>query len=209
MSVIVGVDLGKTSCRLRVERDGHPVGTAVVPGTRGLADPGGADAARAAILAALAEVLGEGSAVDVLAVGAAGREAAGPGLEHGLAGLATELVLTSDAIISHAGAFSGGAGAVVAIGTGAVAVGLGPLGLTHVDGLGYWLGDDGGGSWIGRVALRRALDARAGRGPETALVAAAGARYGDLARLPGTLAAGDRVAATTAAFALDVVAAAE
>ena len=35
---------------------------------------------------------------------------------------------------------------------------------------------------------------------------AAEARYGDLARLPGTLAAGDQVAATTAAFTPDVVA---
>ena len=96
----------------------------------------------------------------MLAVGAAGTEAApdlGPAL---LAGLPTrELVLTSDSITSHAGAFSGGAGAVVAIGTGAVAVGLGTRGLVRVDGLGYWLGDDGGGSWIGRSGLRHALDA--------------------------------------------------
>jgi N-acetylmuramic acid 6-phosphate etherase len=97
---------------------------------------------------------------------------------------------------------------VVAVGTGAVAVGLGPNGLVQVDGLGFWLGDVGGGAWIGRLALRRALQARAGRGPATALLAAAEARYGNLADLAGTLAAGDRVAATTAAFAPDVVAAA-
>ncbi len=218
MSLIAGVDLGKTTCRALAVRDGsdgwQPIGTATVPGARGLADPGGADAARSAVAAALAVVRREAglepeAAFDVLAVGAAGQEAAGPGLEQRLGGLAAELVLTSDSITSHAGAFSGGAGAVVAIGTGAVAVGLGPLGLTRVDGLGYWLGDDGGGAWIGRLALRHALDARAGRGPQTALLAAAEARYGDLARLPGTLAAGDRVAATTAAFAADVVSAAE
>ena len=97
---------------------------------------------------------------------------------------------------------------MVAIGTGAVGIGLGPEGLVRVDGLGYWLGDDGGGSWIGRLALRNVLGARAG-GPATSLLAAAEARYGDLARLPTTLAAGDEVAATTAAFAPDVVAAAE
>ena len=212
MSLIAGVDLGKTSCRIRVEQDGshgwEPIGTVEVPGTRGLADPGGADAARAAIATGLEQV-GPPADIDVLVLGAAGAEAAGAGLEERLAGLARELVLTSDAITSHAGAFSGGTGAVVAIGTGAVAVGLGPLGLARVDGLGYWLGDAGSGAWIGRLALLHALDARAGRGPATALLSLAEARYGDLARLPGTLAAGDQVSATTAAFTPDVVAAAE
>ncbi len=213
--LVAGIDLGKTSCRVRPLRDGVALGDVRVPGSRGLADPGGVEAARASIAAGLAVVrresgLADDTTFDVLAVGAAGTEAApdlGPAL---LAGLPTrELVLTSDSITSHAGAFSGGAGAVVAIGTGAVAVGLGTRGLVRVDGLGYWLGDDGGGSWIGRIGLRHALDAKAGRGPSTSLVAAAEARYGDLARLPGTLAAGDRVAAVTAAFAVDVVAAAE
>ena len=137
------------------------------------------------------------------------REAAGEIVASLATGLpVSELVLTSDAITSHVGAFAGGEGAMVAIGTGAVGIGLGPEGLVRVDGLGYWLGDDGGGSWIGRLALRNVLGARAG-GPATSLLAAAEARYGDLARLPTTLAAGDEVAATTAAFAPDVVAAAE
>ncbi len=213
--LVAGVDLGKTTCRLRALRDGDVLGDVRVPGSRGLADPGGADAARAAIAAGLAVVrreagLPDDTTFDVLAVGAAGSEAA-PDLGRALlAGLpARELALTSDAIISHAGAFSGGAGAVVAVGTGAVAIGLGSRGLVRVDGLGYWLGDDGGGSWIGRRGLRHALDARAGRGHATSLLARAEARYGDLARLPGTLAAGDQVAAVTAAFAVDVVAAAE
>ena len=213
--LVAGVDLGKTTCRVRALRDGQVLGDVRVPGSRGLADPGGADAARAAIAAGLAVVrreagLPDDTTFDVLAVGAAGSEAA-PGLGRALlTGLpARELALTSDAIISHAGAFSGGAGAVVAVGTGAVAIGLGSRGLVRVDGLGYWLGDDGGGSWIGRRGLRHALDARAGRGPATSLLTRAEARYGDLARLPGTLAAGDRVAAVTAAFAVDVVAAAE
>ena len=53
MTLVAGVDLGKTSCRVRLVRDGHPIGTVEVPGARGLADPGGADAARAAITAGL------------------------------------------------------------------------------------------------------------------------------------------------------------
>ena len=216
MSLLVaGIDLGKTWCRVRLVWGRNTVGIAVVPGTRGLADPGGVDAARAAIAAALDAVRSDAglwpdAVLDVVAVGAAGYEAAsnvGGALAAGLP--AGELVLTSDAIASHAGAFSGGYGAVIAVGTGAVAVGLGSHGLEQVDGLGYWLGDDGGGAWIGRFALRRALEARAGRGPSTALLAAAQARYGDLVALPGTLAAGERVAASTAAFVPDVLAAAE
>jgi N-acetylmuramic acid 6-phosphate etherase len=206
--LIAAVDLGKTNCRVRLVRDGDPIGTVAVPGTRGLADPGGADAARAAIAAGLAELDPPGD-VAVLVVGAAGREAAGAGLERRLSGLAHELVLASDSVTSHVGAFSGGAGAMVAIGTGAVGLGVGSEGLVQVDGRGYWLGDDGGGSWIGRLALRHVLDSVAGQGFPTSLVAAAEARYGDLARLPGTLTAGDQVATTTAAFARDVVAAAE
>ena len=215
MTLVAGIDLGKTSCRVRAVRDGHHIGTAQVPGARGLADPGGADAARASMAAGLAAVgrvavLEADAVFDVVAVGAAGYEAAG-GLGTALAvGLpARELVLTSDAITSHVGAFGGGEGAMVAIGTGAVAIGLGREGLVQVDGRGYWLGDDGGGAWIGRLALRHVLDSVAGQGAPTTLVAAAQARYGDLARLPGTIAAGDRVASTTAAFAPDVVVAAE
>ena len=214
MTLVAGVDLGKTACRVRLVRDGHVVGTAEVAGARGLADPGGVEAARAAIAAGLAAVRREGGldpdeTCDVIAVGAAGAEAAGGVAAAVGAGLPTrELLLTSDAVTSHVGAFGGGEGAVVAIGTGAVGIGLGTHGLGQVDGLGYWLGDDGGGAWIGRLALRHVLGARAG-GPETSLLAAAEARYGDLGRLPGTLAAGDRVATTTAAFARDVVEAAD
>jgi hypothetical protein len=40
MTLVAGIDLGKTSCRVRAARDGHHLGTAEVPGARGLADPG-------------------------------------------------------------------------------------------------------------------------------------------------------------------------
>ncbi|MDT4916851.1 MAG: glucosamine kinase [Pseudonocardiales bacterium] len=134
-----GVDLGKTSCRLELVRGGDTIGTAVVPGTPGLAEPGGVDAARAAITAGLDAVrraagLAPDAVLDVVAVGAAGFAAAhgfGGSLAAGLA--AREVVLTSDAITSHVGAFAGGPGAVVAVGTGAVAIGLGANGLVQVD----------------------------------------------------------------------------
>ncbi|HEX6916519.1 MAG TPA: hypothetical protein VF140_00470, partial [Phycicoccus sp.] len=90
--LVAGIDLGKTSCRVRAVRDGVALGDVRVPGSRGLADPGGVEAARAAIAAGLAVVrreagLPDDTTFDVLAVGAAGSEAApdlGPALLAGL-----------------------------------------------------------------------------------------------------------------------------
>ena len=80
---------------------------------------------------------------------------------------------------------------MVAMGTGAVGIGIGPGGFVQADGIGYWLGDLGGGSWIGRAGLRAATGAHSGFGPRTLLVRAAQERYGDLTALPLTLSAGD------------------
>ncbi len=219
MSLVVGVDLGKTRCRMAIAEGNRRLVEVESAGTRGLADPGGIEAASAAVTATLALAQAQAGLpadtfFDVVLVGAAGSEASsglGPGLLPALAARlpARSVGLTSDAVISHAGAFGGDIGTVVAIGTGAVAVGLGPAGFCQVDGLGFWLGDEGGGAWIGRAGLRAALRLREGRGPDTALLAAAQARYGDLSALPATLAAGDTVAANTAGFARDVVDCAE
>jgi glucosamine kinase len=62
----------------------------------------------------------------------------------------------------------------VAAGTGVVVLGVAPDGsASRADGLGYLLGDDGSGFAIGRAGIRAALRAREGRGPDTALLAAA------------------------------------
>jgi N-acetylmuramic acid 6-phosphate etherase len=213
--LLVGVDLGKTRCRLAISDGVHRLAEVQSAGSRGLADPGGVDAARAVVLAGLDQAKRQAELdvdrhVDVLLVGAAGSEASGPLGPSLLRGLAAEVrantvALTSDAVIAHAGAFGGGSGAMVAMGTGAVAVGIGPGGFRQVDGLGYWLGDDGSGAWIGRAGLRAVLRSREGRGPRTALHDAAEAVFGDLAELPATLQVGDQIAATTARFVPEVV----
>jgi N-acetylglucosamine kinase-like BadF-type ATPase len=148
-------------------------------------------------------------------VGAAGASAA-PEAARALATLLAEelgaasVAVTSDAVTAHLGALAGRPGAVLAAGTGAVAVGVGADGtVTLVDGWGQWLGDEGGGAWVGREALRAVVRARDGRAGSTALTAAARRRFGDLAALPATLAADGNPAAATAAFAPDVVAAAD
>jgi N-acetylmuramic acid 6-phosphate etherase len=198
---IVGVDLGKTQCR-SLASDGTRVDGAGAPG---LADPGGVELALDAVRRVVA-----GEVPEALCVGAAGAMAA-PEEAARLARLLAEVLpgcrvaVTSDSVVAHAGALGGAPGAVLSVGTGAVALGIDASGRhTTVDGWGPWLGDDGGGAWIGREALRAVLRARESRGPATTLTRAAEDRYGDLARLPRTL----QTASSTGAFAPDVVAAA-
>ncbi len=198
--MILAVDLGKTSCRAaaagrRVEGAGAP----------GLAAPGGLRAAEAAILA----VAREFGPVDEVIVGAAGALAApdaARALGHALlASLRAERVaVTSDAVIAHAGALNGQPGVVLIAGTGVVALAISADGaLCTADGWGPWLGDEGGGAWIGAAGLRAALRAHDGRGPSTVLVDAARARFGAPATWPAQLTG----AAALASFAPDVLAA--
>lgn len=211
MSLVVGIDLGKTGCRARVEGEAAVEGV----GAPGLADPGGLDRAVDAVRQVAGWAL-SGRAPSALGVGAAGAEAAPEQrklLAERLAAHFTgaTVAVTSDSVTAHAGALDGRAGAVLAVGTGAVALGVGrDGGRSQVDGWGPWLGDDGGGAWIGREALRAVLAARESRGPSTTLSASAVERYGDLDRLPSTLhAAGGGVAQATGAFVPDVVTAAD
>lgn len=205
--MIVGVDLGKTGCRAVRTDSGR---TAEGPGAPGLADPGGVDRAEEAVRFVLDALALDGPA-DV-AIGAAGAEAA-PGEAGELARRVaaaypgSSVAVTSDAVTAHAGALGGSPGTVLAVGTGSVALALGADGRRRqVDGWGPWLGDDGSGAWIGREALRAVLTAREGRGPATALSAAAVARFGDLDLLPRRIHESGSVASTTGSFTPDVVA---
>ncbi len=219
MTWFVGVDLGKTGCRAALSDGVRRVAEAEGPGAPGLADPGGAEAAEEAVAAAVARVrdgagLDADEPLDAVCVGAAGSEASGTAVPTLLTRLSDRLdaravVLTSDAVTSHAGALAGDPGAVVAVGTGAVAVGVGPGGFHQVDGHGFWLGDEGSGAWIGRLGLRAVLRARDGRGPATTLAEAARDRYAGAASLHAAVTAQHSVAANTAAFARDVLAHAE
>lgn len=198
--MILAVDLGKTSCRAaaggrRAEGAGAP----------GLAAPGGVRAAEAAILAVAREL----GPVDEVIVGAAGALAA-PDATRSLADAllkslrAQRVAVTSDAVIAHAGALNGEPGVVLIVGTGVVALAIDANGaLRTADGWGPWLGDEGGGAWIGAAGLRAALRAHDGRGPSTTLLEAARARFG----VPKTWPAQLTGAAALASFAPDVLAA--
>ena len=182
------------------------------PGAPGLAFAGGVDAAEAAVLAVAGRLGGAGLHVCVGAAGALSDPDA-PGLlaERLLRSLpATEVAVTSDAVASHAGALAGEAGVVLAVGTGTVALAAGPGGTwARVDGCGPWLGDEGSGAAIGRAGLAAALRAEDGRGPATALTAAAVACYGvPVPALPGLIGSAADPARETARFAAPTVSAA-
>jgi N-acetylmuramic acid 6-phosphate etherase len=127
--------------------------------------------------------------IDAAGVGAAGALTAPDAaaeLAERLCGSLTagSVAVASDATAAHAGALGGEPGVVLAVGTGVVALAVGPDGAMHrADGWGPWLGDTGGGGWLGQQGLRAALRAADGSGPATSLQAAAIAQFGPIPNL--------------------------
>ncbi|MGH8183211.1 MAG: N-acetylglucosamine kinase [Rhodanobacteraceae bacterium] len=215
----IAVDLGRTGCRAALWRNGaaEPVATAAGDGTLGLTGPDGAAAAGKAILAVVAPLLAEQKLahVDAVGIGAPGvliaPTAARELAEHLRQTLQAQTVaLASDAVTSHAGALGGAPGVVLAAGTGAVVVAIGPDRQFHrVDGWGPWFGDDGSGAWLGLAGLRAAAHAHDGRGPATRLCEAAWQQFGSPEALALKLSMEDNPARIAAAFVPAIVRAAE
>lgn len=82
------------------------------------------------------------------------------------------IAVGDDTDAALAGAFEGKPGIVVIAGTGSGAAGRDAARRTErVGGHGYLLGDEGGGYWVGREAVRAAMRGADGTGPPTALTA--------------------------------------
>ncbi|MET7730164.1 BadF/BadG/BcrA/BcrD ATPase family protein [Streptomyces sp. NPDC005402] len=157
-----------------------------------------------------AGVSGLGTAV----VGAAGLATLGDALRDELpAALEREfgvrtVALAADAVTAYTGALGPRSGAVVAAGTGLVAIGTDLKSWRRADGWGHLLGDCGGGAWIGRAGLEAALRAHDGRpGGSTALLARAEESFGPVRELPGRLYPRTDRPAVLASFAPQVAAA--
>ncbi|MFK5689254.1 N-acetylmuramic acid 6-phosphate etherase [Ornithinimicrobium sp. LYQ92] len=205
----LAVDLGKTGCRLLLtSAQGQRHGEG--PGAVGLAAADGVEQVCRALRAAADDAgLTPGMRVDVLSIGLVGYHAASARREELAARLRQDwadlVVLAGDVTTTHAGAFGGGPGVVVAAGTGAVALAADAHGRTAVhDGWGFLLGDDGSGYAVGRAGLRAALAHREGRGGSAALAQAAQGRFGDLAGLPAVVHSADHPSRLIASFAPDV-----
>jgi N-acetylglucosamine kinase-like BadF-type ATPase len=81
-----------------------------------------------------------------------------------------QTLVTDDAFIALSGATAGEPGLVVIAGTGSIAFGRNRAGRTaRAGGWGYLFGDEGGGFWIARQALRAALRWEEGWGVPTSL----------------------------------------
>lgn len=81
-----------------------------------------------------------------------------------------DVEVVGDADIALYGATDGEPGVVVIAGTGSICCGINGSGKqTCAGGWGPMIGDEGGGSWIARSALRAIAKAADGRGPKTVL----------------------------------------
>lgn len=199
-SLVVGIDAGGTRIRAYLaEADAAAGGSGAVIG-EGAGGPGNAmSVPRPELTRHLAAALGaavpaelRGSVAAVVGGFAGAAPDAGPDTGHGLAlsclgaalaetGIdAGKVAVCGDIEIAFASAPGMPAdGLLLIAGTGAASARIaGRRQVLTVDGDGWLLGDEGGGFWLGREAVRAALRALTGRGPWTSLVGAVAAHYG-------------------------------
>ncbi|MFE3406680.1 MULTISPECIES: N-acetylglucosamine kinase [Streptomyces] len=223
---VLGVDSGGSGLRValgRVELSGPLATTLCAEPVR--TGPGGIDATHLLdqLLPAARELLERASAsatddaptgeVAALAVGAAGMATLGDRLRSELPGALADalgvrrLALAADAVTAYAGAVGQRPGAVVAGGTGMIALGTDLMEWHRADGWGHLLGDSGGGAWIGRAGLDAAMRAHDGRrGGSPALLDRLRAVFGPPEALPGLLYPRSDRPAVLASFAPEVAA---
>ncbi|MFD6278002.1 N-acetylglucosamine kinase [Streptomyces sp. NPDC060209] len=161
----------------------------------------------------LLEQTGSGAAVAAAAIGAAGMATLGDQLRARLPDALADalgvrrVALAADAVTAYAGALGQRPGAVVAGGTGMIALGTDLRTWRRADGWGHLLGDSGGGAWIGRAGLDAAMRAHDGRrGGSPALLARLEAAFGPVTGLPGLLYPRTDRPALLASFAPEVAA---
>lgn len=190
--LLLGVDVGASGSRLAVVPliDGEPqwADARTLVGDRlTLQETGstGAVVALDLVARALAELVGtETASVRGVAAGIAGLETNIADPASALARLkqlvpGARVALAPDMITAHLGALGTG-GAVLAAGTGSIALGTDLASRWHrVDGWGHLIGDLGSGAWIGARGLQVGAAAADGRDPAgTALRDALAARLG-------------------------------
>ena len=85
---------------------------------------------------------------------------------------AKKVAVIDDGLAGFVGALGGSNGVVLSIGGGVVSVGGNNSHFAHRDGLGSTFGDEGGGFWLGKLGITRALGIRQGRGDDQVLLSA-------------------------------------
>lgn len=178
--IVVGVDAGGSKTRIIVATsDGETLaeivgaGAAMTPGNADYC----ADVIAALVMSALANAEQSETVPRALYAGVAGtgREAEQMALQDALSRreIAEEVAVETDASIALADAFGDRSGVLLIAGTGSIAVGRSPTGMSaRCGGWGITFGDEGSGAWIGRRALSVVAASHDGREPETALTGA-------------------------------------
>lgn len=171
--LVLGGDAGGTATRVVVTtRDGRVVGRGRAGAGNPVARPFGE--AAAALAAAAADALAgldPGRVVGGV-VGLAGRSrldsppvAAAYAAAWRSVGLRCPLRTVGDAVVAFAAGTAAASGTVLIAGTGAIAVEIADRDVGRTaDGLGWLLGDEGGGFWLGLAAARRTARALAAPG---------------------------------------------
>ncbi|GID70799.1 N-acetylglucosamine kinase [Actinoplanes cyaneus] len=160
MELVVGVDAGGTASTAVVATTG---GTVVGRGRSGPGNPltAGAGNAAAAVAAAVESALGEHSPALVRAatLGIAGPATAAqfaPALAA--LGVTGPVTVVGDVVTAFAAGSPATSGAVLIAGTGAIAAAVHAGAVVRTaDGLGWLLGDEGSGRWLGLQAVRVAV----------------------------------------------------
>ncbi|MET8179662.1 BadF/BadG/BcrA/BcrD ATPase family protein [Streptomyces sp. NPDC005336] len=232
---VLGIDSGGSGVRVGVARAKTCRGSAEKPLTWSSPTPAvvgdrGIDAhgLLARVEPAARELLREAGVrrLGAVCVGAAGMATLGDDLRATLPGALADafgvrrLALAADGVTAYAGALGQRPGAVVAAGTGLIALGAVPdgadgsgggsgsgrgSGWRRADGWGHLLGDCGGGAWIGRAGLEAAMRAYDGReGGSRPLLARLEAVFGPPGELPGKLYPRPDRPAVLASFAPEV-----
>lgn len=182
MDLYLGMDAGGTHTRARlVSAEGVPLGFGEAGGANtpeGL--PGALRAVEQAYRAAVADAgLPPDGIADIRAgLGIAGLNRRGflPGLkEHEFP--FRSIRFASDASIAQLGAYDGGDGAVVIVGTGSVGFARVGEEVFTIGGYGFPVSDEGSGAELGLRAIRRSLWARDGRIPHSAITEEVLARF--------------------------------
>ncbi|PKI91070.1 hypothetical protein CW368_07300 [Actinomycetales bacterium SN12] len=175
---LLAIDAGQTGSKLRLRWSDGTIREDVVPGV--FTDR--------PLVPQLAQIVGKVSHVTgaprVVSIGVSGvTDATTTAVElmrhPDLAGV-RRLLVAHDSVTSFLGVLGDRPGAVIAVGTGVVTLGVGPRRALRVDGWGNIMGDAGSGYWIGRQALEAVMRAHDHRGLATRLTELVRERWPDL-----------------------------
>lgn len=175
MRTVLGIDAGGTSTRcVWLDETGRCLGF----GRSGPGNPisAGGDAALLSLSSAVGEALASGAAAAspvLIQITMAGGRAAEPGFAAELprrVGLRADVHFAPDLLSAYLSGRAASPGYLLLAGTGAVAGRVEAGALAHIsDGLGWLIGDEGSGFWLGREAVIAVARAVEGRGPGTRL----------------------------------------